>query len=171
MQWEFPARAPAVKVAAVSTNPAVGPDPFYIPGGQQHLPKPAPLKLPLRNIIGPLNLFQLRAPEPTIQPTPIGPTGGQDQTTTNLRLIGVITGGDGVNAILEGADGQSQSVKAGDALSDGSRVQNIQATSLTLRTATGSIITLPLSNGGAGQNTNNFGGQPQPNGPMMGQPN
>lgn len=151
------------KINANTVNPLVGPDPFNIPNGakklaQQNLRLLGP-KPPLRDLIGPLNLFQIRPPAPP--PAPVIPgigntANGQGDPAANYRLAGVITGTDGINAILE-VGGQSQSVKPGDSLPDGSQVQNIQANSITLRTAGGAVINLPLSAGTPDQGTFNQG--------------
>ena len=156
-------------------NPAVGPDPFYIPGGQKQLASAraglAGLKLPVRDVVGPLNLFQIRPPAPAIPPTILdasNQTAGQNSAFLP-RLSGVITGADGVSAILE-IGGQSQSVKAGDSLPDGSKVQNIQSTSVTLLTAGGTVTTLPLSAGNPDQGPANPYGQPPYGQSPYGQP-
>ena len=183
------AGAPAITVVKkpVNTNPAVGPDPFKIPNGAEKAAKIAARlagpKLPLRDAIGPLNLFQIRPPAPP--PVPVLPdvgNGGGGNTTVGpdpaarYRLSGIINGTDGINAIIE-VDGQSQSVKPGDSLSDGAKVTNIQATSVTLRTTGGAAITLQLSAGtpdqGNAQSPNNFNGQGpfQPGFPQQGQNN
>ncbi len=157
------AAAAVPKINANTVNPAIGPDPFSIPNGAKKLaaanarllgPKP-----PLREAIGPLNLFRIRPP--ALPPAPVVPgldvtANGAQDPAANYRLSGVITGTDGINAILE-VGGQSQSVKPGDSLPDGSRVQNIQTTSITLRTAGGAVINLPLSAGTPDQGTFNQG--------------
>jgi len=172
----------------VNTNPAIGPDPFQIPNGAQKIAKLntalAGPKLPLRDAIGPLNLFQIHPPAPP--PVPVLPDvgGGQGGNTvtpdpaSHYRLSGIINGTDGINAIVE-VDGQSQSVKPGDSLSDGTKVTNIQATSVTLRTTGGAAVNLQLSAGTPDQGTsnfqgpNNFNGQGpfQPGFPQQGQNN
>ncbi len=174
--------APLVAAAAAApksdvVNPLVGPDPFKIPGGAQKLAlqnaKLAPPKPALRTVIGPLDLFQIHAPTPTLVSGPVTPSAN---LAANYRLSGVIQGSDGINAIIE-VGGQSQSVKPGDSLPDGTQVQNIQATSITLRSPEGSVFNLPLSagtpdqggaapfNGPPQYNPGGFGGPPQyPNG-------
>ena len=151
------------KINANTVKPLIGPDPFNIPNGAKKLadanarllgPKP-----PLRDLVGPLNLFRLRPPAPPPAPAVPGlenTANGQTDPAANYRLAGVITGTDGINAILE-VGGQSQSVKPGDSLPDGSQVQNIQANSITLRTARGAVINLPLSAGAPDQGTYNQG--------------
>ena len=172
----------------VSTNPAVGPDPFQIPNGAQKIANInkalAGPKLPLRDAIGPLNLFQIHPPSPP--PVPVlpdvggGQGGGQGGGNTmtadpasHYRLSGIINGTDGINAIIE-VDGQSQSVKPGDSLPDGTKVTNIQATSVTLRTNSGAALNLQLSAGTPDQGNaqgNNFNGPApfQPGFPQQGQ--
>ena len=156
-------------------NPLVGPDPFSIPGGAQKAanarvaaagPKPQ-----LRNVIGPLDLFRIHPATPAAPP--IVTDGGGIQPGPNpamhIRLSGLINGPDGSNAILE-VDGQSQSAKPGDTLADGTNVQSIQATSVTLKSSTGSIFILPLSAGTPDQGTVPFNGQPQYPGGFNSQP-
>lgn len=157
------AAAAAPKISASTVKPLVGPDPFNIPNGAKKLAdinaRLVGPKLPLRDLVGPLNLFRIRPPAPPPAPSVPGfdnTANGQTDTAANYRLAGVITGTDGINAILE-IGGQSQSVKPGDSLPDGSRVQNIQANSITLRTAVGAVINLPLSAGTPDQGTYNQG--------------
>lgn len=157
-----PLLAAAPGISANNVNPAVGPDPFGIPNGAKKLAAATARligpKLPLRNVIGPLNLFRIRPPAPPTPPVIPGvdsSANGQDPAA-NYRLSGIITGTDGINAILE-VGGQSQSVKPGDSLTDGSLVQNIQTNSITLRTAGGAVINLPLSAGTPNQGTTNQG--------------
>ena len=157
------ATAAVPKITAGNVNPAVVRDPFGIPNGAKKLAAAnARLlgpKLPLRDVIGPLNLFSIRPPAPPPAPSIPGfnpSANGQADPAANYRLAGIITGTDGINAILE-VGGQSQSVKPGDSLPDGSQVQNIQTTSITLRTAGGAVINLPLSAGTPNQGTFNQG--------------
>lgn len=169
------AAAAAVTPKSDIVNPLLGPDPFKIPGGAQKYvqiqqrtagPKPA-----VRNLIGPLDLFQIRPPTPFTPPA-INSASGQANSAdlaANYRLSGLINGPDGSNAILE-VSGQSQSVKPGDTLADGTNVQSIQATSVTLRSPAGSIFTLPLSAGTPDQGTAAYNGQPQYPGGFNGQP-
>lgn len=157
------AAATAPKINANTVKPLTVPDPFQIPNGAKKLaqinnrlagPKP-----PLRDLVGPLNLFRIRPSAPPPVPNIPGldtPANGQQDPAANYRLSGVITGTDGINAILE-VGGQSQSVKPGDSLPDGSQVQNIQTNSITLRTARGAVINLPLSAGAPDQGTFNQG--------------
>ena len=178
------ATAATVVKKPVNTNPAVGPDPFQIPNGAQKIANINKMlagpKLPLRDAIGPLNLFQIHPPSPP--PAPVLPdvSGGQGGGNTvtadpasRYRLSGIINGTDGINAIIE-VDGQSQSVKPGDSLPDGTKVTNIQATSVTLRTNSGAALNLQLSAGTPDQGNaqgNNFNGQApfQPGFPQQGQ--
>lgn len=157
------AAATAAKISASNVKPFAVPDPFQIPNGAKKLAqinnRLAGPKLPLRDLVGPLNLFRIRPPAPPPAPklpgVDFGPNG-QTDPAANYRLSGVITGTDGINAILE-VGGQSQSVKPGDSLPDGSQVQNIQTNSITLRTAGGAVINLPLSAGAPDQGTFNQG--------------
>lgn len=155
-------------------NPLIGPDPFKIPGGAQKYAqiqqKLAAPKLPLRNVIGPLDLFQIRPPAPPQTPGIPGALGqAESNPAANYRLSGLINGPDGNNAILE-VGGQSQSVKPGDTLADGTNVQSIQSTSITLRTSGGNVFILPLSAGTPDQASAPFNGQPQYPGGFNGQP-
>ena len=163
----------AVIKKPVSANPLVGPDPFKIPGGAQKLAKTFTNAIPkpaLRDEIGPLNLFTIRPPAPPVPPTLPSSDATGANPAANYRLSGVITGSDGINAIVE-VGGQSQSVKPGDSLPDGTQVQNIQTNSITLRTAQGAVFNLPLSagtpdqgqnfNGPPGFNGGGFNGRPQ----------
>ncbi len=159
----------AVIKKPVSTNPLVGPDPFKIPGGAQKLAKSITNAIPkpaLRDEIGPLNLFTIRPPAPPVPPTLPSSDATGANAAANYRLSGVITGADGINAIVE-VGGQSQSVKPGDALPDGTQVQNIQTNSITLRTAQGAVFNLPLSAGTPDQGQN-FNGPPGFNGGFNG---
>ena len=178
------ATAATVVKKPVNTNPAVGPDPFQIPNGAQKIANINKMlagpKLPLRDAIGPLNLFQIHPPSPPpapVLPDVIGGQGGGNTVTadpaSHYRLSGIINGADGINAIIE-VDGQSQSVKPGDSLPDGTKVTNIQATSVTLRTNSGAALNLQLSAGTPDQGNaqgNNFNGQApfQPGFPQQGQ--
>jgi hypothetical protein len=153
----------AVKKSDI-VNPLIGPDPFKIPGGAQKVAKDnaklAGPKLALRDEIGPLNLFTIRPPVPPVPPVLPGTgTATGENPAVNYRLSGVVTGSDGINAILE-IGGQSQSVKPGDSLPDGTQVQNIQTTSVTLLTASGTVINLPLSAGTPDPGTDGFNGPP-----------
>ena len=178
------ATAATVVKKPVNTNPAVGPDPFQIPNGAQKIANINKMlagpKLPLRDAIGPLNLFQIHPPSlppAPVLPDVIGGQGGGNTVTADpasrYRLSGIINGTDGINAIIE-VDGQSQSVKPGDSLPDGTKVTNIQATSVTLRTNSGAALNLQLSAGTPDQGNaqgNNFNGQApfQPGFPQQGQ--
>lgn len=174
-----PAPAAAVVKKPDTVNPMLGPDPFKIPGGPQKAAKIASRLLPpkptLRDTIGPLNLFVIRPPAPPPVPAiPDAPAFSQQNggdAASRYRLSGIINGPDGINAIME-VDGQSQSVKPGDSLSDGTRVTNIQATSVTLRTTGGATFSQQLSAGTPDQGQTNFNGQGsfQPGFPQQGQP-
>lgn len=156
-------------------NPLVGPDPFKIPGGAQKAAKArliaAGPKPQLRNVIGPLNLFQIHPATPPAPPIDFSRTSSTQQSNpaANYRLSGLINGPDGNNAILE-VSGQSQSVKPGDTLADGTNVQSIQSTSVTLKSPGGSVFVLPLSAGTPDQGTAPFNGQPQYPGGFNSQP-
>ncbi len=163
---------PAVPVAPALVNPAVGPDPFSIPGGQVIMAKrssgadasPTGMKLPLRDLLPVYNLFTIHppAPPPTID------IAGNDPGAQNYRLTGIENSDGGILAILE-TSGQSQTVKPGDGLPDGGKVLSIQATSVTLRTPGGSTVSVPLTSGAGpvdqsnGQDPNAFNqGQAMP---------
>ena len=169
--------APAANMAAapapaVVVDPTRGPDPFFIPGGTKRVASAGSviggglkgMKTPLREILPPFNLFKVQAPEPPPSPPlpVVGPTPGS-APPANIRFDGVVSAADGIYAILE-VNGQSQTVKPGDSLQDGSRVTSIQATSVTLRSATGVTSTIQMT-GGAGQtDPNGNGGDPNGNG-------
>ncbi len=78
-------------------------------------------------------------------------------------------------------NGESQSVKPGDSLLDGSKVLSIQTNSVTIRSADGATTSVPLTSGSGGgdQSQNgqngqdqNGGGQPfgEPQQPFNGPP-
>ena len=178
----LPHATPATTAAAAgpvtpksdSVNPLIGPDPFKIPGGAQKYvqiqQKLAPPKLALRNVIGPLDLFQIRPPTPPQTPQIAGGPGQTESNpASNYRLSGLVNGPDGNNAILE-VGGQSQSVKPGDTLADGTSVQSIQSTSVTLKSPSGSVFILQLSAGSPDQAPQPFNGQPQYPGGFNSQP-
>ncbi len=101
----------------------------------------------LRNLIGPLDLFRIRPPAaPALPSIPNAPGQNEGNPGANIRLSGIINGPDGSNAIVE-VGGQSQQVKPGDSLPDGTNVQSIQATTITLRSPGGSVFNLPISAG------------------------
>lgn len=170
-----PGKIPTGPAAPVLVNPGKGPDPFYIPGGQKVLTKRMlassgatgtnGMKVPLREILPVFNLFKPEAPAPppevTLAAQPAAPP-------PNLKVIGIVNSADGIYAILE-VNGQSQTVKPGDSLLDGSKVGAIQTTSVTVRTSGGATITVPLTVGsgqsddtqnGPGNNPGMNGGQP-----------
>ena len=171
---------PGVRVAAalppVIVDPTKGPDPFSIPGGlkRQALnggPNVAGLKgmkAPLRDILPAFNLFKLQPPAPPPAP-PLPDRLTASGPAPMVRVVGIVNAADGIYAILE-VNGQSQTVKPGDSLLDGSRVTAIQATSVTLRSGAGVSTSLPLT-GGQGQNDQNGNGQdPNAGGPQFGMP-
>ncbi len=141
--------APAVPVAPVLVNPAYGPDPFNIPGGTKIIAARTPLvvKAPLRSILPAYNLFQIHPPTPPSPPVPTLPLGAEQAQALPIHIQGIVKAADGVYAIAE-INGQSQTVKPGDSLLDGSRIESIQDTTVTIRSATGVTQTIPISNGG-----------------------
>ncbi len=171
---------PGVRVAAVLppvvVDPTKGPDPFSIPGGlkRRALKEGTAggsllgMKIPLRDRIPVFNLFKLQPPAPP--PAPPLPTGPNTSGPAPIvRVVGIVNAADGIYAILE-VNGQSQTVKPGDSLLDGSRVTAIQATSVTLRSGAGMTTSLPLT-GGQGQTDQGGNGQdPNAGGPQFGQP-
>lgn len=156
--------APAAPVAPVLVNPASGPDPFNIPGGTKRIAARTPLvvKAPLRAILPAYNLFQLHPPAPPPPPIPpdLGNGNGQAQALPVI-IQGIVKGDDGIYAIAS-VNGQSQTIKPGDSLLDGSRVVNIQDTGVTIRSATGVEQTVPISNGGTPGDQGNGQGYGQP---------
>jgi len=164
--------APAAAVATAGgakfpvLNPMLGADPFAIPGGRKAITQVAALKslanmkAPLSDVLPPLNLFQIHPP--ALSPLPALDLGrtGSEQSLGNLRVSGIVNAADGIFAIVE-VNGQSQMVKPGDALLNGNRVASIQPTSITLRTPSGGIIPVPLSNGAPDPGQQNpYGGYP-----------
>ena len=169
---------PGVKVAAalppVVVDPTKGPDPFSIPGGLKRQASNGGLnvlgmkgmKAPLRDILPAFNLFKLQPPAPP--PAPPLPVGTSATGPAPLvRVVGIVNAADGIYAILE-VNGQSQTVKPGDSLLDGSRVTAIQATSVTLRSGAGVSTSLPLTGGQGDQNGN--GQDPNAGGQQFGMP-
>ncbi len=173
---------PAVSKSPNLINPAKGPDPFSIPGGQKIYQKQVVAALvgtatgmppPLRELLPRYDLFTIHAPPPPA--VVVGPNS--DPGSQNYKLTGILNSEGSVLAIME-TGGQSQTVKPGDSLPDGGKVVSIQESSITLRTPGGSTVTVPLSTGSGspdqfqnGQNGQNgqFGQDPnQPNFP--GQP-
>ncbi len=175
--------APGVKTASaakpvVSTvvDPAHGPDPFGIPGGQKKVALLLAgegkgvygMKAPLREILPPFDLFKpIAAAAPPSLPTPNG-SGVLQTQAAHIVVSGIINGGDGISAILE-VNGESQTVKPGDSLLDGSKVTSIQDTSVNITSASGTVTTIPLTSGqgdqgqnGAGNGAQPFNGPPQP---------
>lgn len=134
----------------VTTPNASGPNPYSIPNGRILLAQrngPVVGNLPLRDRLPRVDLFTL--PPPTPAGSTISTYGnGQDQAlAANYRLTGIVNGPDGnINGILE-VGGQSQTVKPGDTLPDGSVVESLTGTVLILRTPGGTPLTISLSNG------------------------
>lgn len=135
----------------VTTPNAAGPNPYNIPNGRILLAQrngPAVGNLPLRDRLPRVDLFTL--PSPTSALPSVDPYGrGQDTQAlaANYRLSGIVNGADGnINGILE-VGGQSQTVKPGDTLPDGSTVESLTGTGLILRTPGGTPLTITLSNG------------------------
>ena len=142
---------PKAPVAPKMVNPAVGPDPFSIPGGQKIYARQVNAALVgsasgmpplLRDVLPRNNLFTIPAPSPP--PVVVGPNS--DPGSQNYKLTGVLNSEGSILAILE-TNGQSQTVKPGDSLSDGGKVVSIQDTSVTLRTPSGTTVSIPLSTG------------------------
>lgn len=146
-----PATPPNGKTAAtpatpVVVNPASGPDPFSIPGGQQMMAKRLAVgksaKPALRDMIPVFNLFKVQVAV-TLPPPPPPPP---PNVPTNIQVIGIVNSAGGIYAILN-VSGQSQSVKPGDSLQDGSKVTAIQQNSVSFRSSSGSVFTVPLTGG------------------------
>ena len=138
-------------VAPKLVNPAIGPDPFSIPGGQKNYARQVNAALVgsasgmpplLRDILPRNDLFTISPPSPP--PVVVGPNS--DPGSQNYKLTGVMNSDGSILAILE-TNGQSQTVKPGDSLSDGGKVVSIQDTSVTLRTPSGTSVSIPLSTG------------------------
>ena len=165
---------PKTPVAPKLVNPAIGPDPFSIPGGQKIYAKQVNAALVgtasgmpplLRDILPRNDLFTLHAPSPL--PSVVEPNS--DPGSQNYKLTGVLNSEGSILAILE-TNGQSQTVKPGDSLSDGGKVVSIQDTSVTLRTPGGSTVSVPLSTG-AGAPDQSQNGQNGQNGQFGQDPN
>lgn len=135
---------------STAPNPS-GPNPYSIPNGRKLLAQrngPAVGALALRDRLPRVDLYTLPPPTPVLVG---GNTYGNGQNlqllASNYRLSGIVNGPDGnINGILE-VGGQSQTVKPGDSLPDGSTVESITGTGLILRTPGGTPITITQSNG------------------------
>ncbi len=135
---------------STAPNPS-GPNPYNIPNGRTLLAQrngPAVGNLPLRDRLPRVDLYRLPPPTPALSPVNRYDGGqGTQSLAANYRLSGIVNGPDGnINGILE-VGGQSQTVKPGDTLPDGSTVESITDTGLILRTPGGTPITITLSNG------------------------
>ncbi len=134
----------------VTTPNATGPNPYNIPNGRVLLAQrngPAVGNLPLRERLPRVDLFTLPPPTPAGSPINTDNNGQNLALAANYRLSGIVNGADGnINGILE-VGGQSQTVKPGDTLPDGSVVESITQTGLILRTPGGTPLTISLSNG------------------------
>ena len=158
---------PKTLAAPKLINPAIGPDPFNIPGGAKNYAKQVNAALLgsgsgmpplLRDILPRVDLYTIPPPSPP--PAVVAPNS--DPASQIYKLTGVLNSGGSVLAILE-TNGQSQTVKAGDSLSDGGKVVSIQDTSVTLRTPGGTTVSIPLS-AGAGAPDQSQNGQNDQNG-------
>jgi hypothetical protein len=153
--------ASAVPVIAkpVSADPRIGADPFAIPGSQKQLAKIKNLvvpKTPLSAVLPAMNLYQLHpVMVAAIPPPDLGAIGGATQLA-DTRVSGIVTAADGIYAVVE-VNGNSQTVKPGDSLADGSKVAAIQPTGITLHTPSGESIIVPLSSGAPPPPTNPYG--------------
>jgi len=142
---------PKTPMAPKLVNPGIGPDPFSIPGGQKNYARQVNAALVgsasgmpplLRDILPRNDLFTISPPSPP----PVVVLPNSDPGSQNYKLTGVLNSDGSVLAILE-TNGQSQTVKPGDSLSDGGKVVSIQDTSVTLRTPSGTTVSIPLSTG------------------------
>jgi hypothetical protein len=158
---------PKTPLAPKLLNPGVGPDPFSIPGGAKNYAKQVNSALLgngsgmpplLRDILPRIDLY--RIPPPSPPPFVVVPSS--DPASQIYKLTGVLNSEGSVLAILE-TNGQSQTVKPGDSLSDGGKVVSIQDTSVTLRTPGGTTVSIPLSTG-AGAPDQYQNGQNEQNG-------
>lgn len=134
---------------STAPNPA-GPNPYSIPNGRKLLAQrngPVVGNLPLRDRLPRVDLYTLPPPTPVLVGNNYGNGQNQQLLASNYRLSGIVNGPDGnINGILE-VGGQSQTVKPGDTLPDGSAVESITNTGLILRTPGGTAITITQSNG------------------------
>lgn len=156
---------PAVPVAPVLVNPAYGPDPFNIPGGTKRIAALTPLvvRAPLRSVLPVYNLFQIHPATPSSPPVlPVPAVGGQ-ASALPITIQGIVKAADGIYAIAS-INGQSQTVKPGDSLLDGSRIESIQDSTVTIRSATGVTQTVSISSGGSPNDQGNGQGNDQGNG-------
>ncbi len=135
---------------STAPNPS-GPNPYSIPNGRKLLAQrngPVVGALALRDRLPRVDLYRLPPPTPVL--VGINPYGSGQNTqllAANYRLSGIVNGPDGnINGILE-VGGQSQTVKPGDTLPDGSTVESITNTGLILRTPGGTPITITQSSG------------------------
>ncbi len=133
---------------STAPNPS-GPNPYSIPNGRKLLAQrngPLVAALPLRDRLPRVDLYTLPPPTPVL----VGGNGNGRNTqllAANYRLSGIVNGPDGnINGILE-VGGQSQTVKPGDTLPDGSVVESLTGSGLTLRTPGGTPITITQSSG------------------------
>jgi len=164
---------PVVPAAPKLINPAVGPDPFGIPGGQKRLAQqvnaslnsPAGAVVPLRDRLPMYNLFTIHPPAPP----PVVDVPGSDPGAQNYHLTGIANSDGGILAVLE-TSGQSQTVKPGDSLPDGGKVLSIQTSSVTLRTPGGSTVSIPLTSGAGPSDQPQNGQDPNAGDPRL-QPN
>ena len=157
--------AAAVAAAPKPINPATAPDPFSL------FPTPADKKRVhanlrrltsavldlkgalLRGSLPPQELYsytgdEIKLPAPPTTPGPLPPVIDQaanGQPASLPRVAGVIYQQDGVYAILQGSQGDEQSVKPGDSIAGVGRVLSIQSDSITVRSLTGSAITIPVT--------------------------
>ena len=116
------------------------------------------MKAPLRDILPAFNLFKLQPPEPP--PAPPLPVTGRLPAARRRPIsgsYGVVNAADGIYAILE-VNGQSQTVKPGDSLLDGSRV-TVHPGHQCHPPLRGGREHLPPLTGGRGQNDQNGNGR------------
>lgn len=164
-------RAGGAKTAGASTqdptvvNPMVGADPFALPAKGKTITRTAArqagavggTRMPLGQVLSPYNLFAIHEPKSSAPPViDLAEQPGADQMLADTRVSGIVNADDGIFAIVE-TNGNSQTVKPGDKLLDGSKVASIQPTGITLHTLSGGIISLPLSNGAPTPPPNTFG--------------
>jgi hypothetical protein len=154
------ASATPVIAKPVSADPRNGADPFAIPGSQKQLAKIRNLvvpKIPLSAVLPAMNLYQLHpVMVASVPPPDLGAVNGVTQLA-DTRVSGIVTAADGIYAVVE-VNGNSQTVKPGDSLADGSKVAAIQPTGITLHMPSGESVIVPLSSGTPPPQANGYGG-------------
>ena len=147
---------------APMVNPMVGADPFALPQPKALTRAAirkaiAAVRVPISAVVPAYNLFAIRPPRVEAPPAfELPDQSGSSQMLASTRVSGIVNADDGIFAIVE-MNGDSQTVKPGDKLLDGSKVASIQATGITLHTPSGAVLSLPLSSGVPAAAANSYG--------------